>query len=130
MNGGDAAERLRDGLQTLAEDLQPLIEQALAEGKLQLGARLRSSKTDLENAAGDIDAAALNALFAGNPDLAKLEALTTALETNAAAIASQESNVVRIAGIASGAVRIASAAGAGNLSAAVAAIGDVAKLVR
>lgn len=120
---------LPDALQTLAEDLQGLIAECLTDGKLTEAAQLRRAKFDLENAAGDIDAGNLTALFNGNAGLEKIRSLTNEIATKAAAIASQEKNVARIVGIAAGVVNIAANVATGNISGILGAADDVAKII-
>lgn len=125
----ECASRFCDALQTLAENLQPLVDKALAAGDQVTAQRVRRAKADLERSVADMDAAALSALFAGNPAFAQLEGLTEQLQRTAREIGSQEQGAARAVGIAASVVSLAGAVGSGNVAGAAASVGEIARVL-
>lgn len=123
----DCASRFCDALQTMAENLQPLVDKALAAGDEVTAQRLRRAKADLERGVADIDAEALSALFAGNPAFAKLKTVTEQMNRTTKQIGAQEKGAARAVGIAASVVSLAGAVGSGNAAGAVTAVEELSK---
>ena len=116
-------DALRNALADFGDALDPWIERLAAGDPAR--DRLTQAQTDIENASVDIAARQIERILHDSKGLAKIAALTAAIEAKAGEIDGREQSVAHVADIATKAISLATALGTGNVGAVLAAAQDV-----